>query len=148
MIKNQEIKTLLKRKNSGMSLIEIMLVFTVIMAMLVGVFQLYKTIQKSQKKSSTQSLLAQVQTGIEGFKNDIGRYPAKLEELATGPSDAQEKRRWSENYVDRKSVIDGTVKDTFGNELVYTFDKSKNNYELYSWGPNGVGAESDQIFVQ
>jgi general secretion pathway protein G len=148
MILRKNMLSILKKRNPGMSLIEIMLVFTVIMVMLVGVFQLFKKIQSSQKKSATQSLLAQVQNGVEQFKNDIGRYPQKLEELATGPSDAQEKRRWSEDYIERKSVIDGTVKDVYGNELVYSFDKSKNSYDLYSWGPKGVGAESDQIQIQ
>lgn len=139
---------ILKNKNHGMSLIEIMLVFTVMMAMAVGIFQLYKTIQTSQKKSATKSLLIQVKSGIEQFKNDIGRYPSKLEELVNGPSDGQEKRRWSGEAIDKKNFVDGTIKDTYGNEIVYTFDKSKNNFDLYSWGPKGVGSESDQIFVE
>jgi type II secretion system protein G len=148
MLIKKNILHILKKRNQGMSLIEIMLVFTVIMAMLVGVFQLYKTIQASQKKSATKSLIAQVKNGIEQFKNDVGRYPSKLEELVTGPSDAQEKRRWSEEAIDKKNFIDGTIKDTYGNEIVYTFDKSKNTFDLYSWGPKGVGSESDQIFVE
>ncbi len=148
MLIKKNILSILKNKNQGMSLIEIMLVFTVIMAMLVGIFQLYKVIQANQKKSATKSLIVQVKNGIEQFKNDVGRYPTKLDELVSGPTDTQEKRRWSEEAIDKKNIVDGTIKDTYGNEIVYTFDKSKNNFDLYSWGPKGVGSESDQIFAE
>lgn len=135
----------LKNKNPGMSLIEIMLVFTVIMVMMVGVFQVYKTIQSSQKKSATKNLLLQLQTGLESFKNDIGRYPSKIEEFVNGPNDSKEKRRWSSDYINRANIIDGVIKDSYGNEIVYNYDKSKNSFEIYSWGPKGVGSETDQI---
>lgn len=148
MLIKKNILHIIKNKNKGMSLIEIMLVFTVIMGVLVGIFQLYKQIQSSQQKSATKSLIMQVKNAIEQFKNDIGRYPSKLEELVNGPSDAQEKRRWSEEAIDKKQIADGTIKDTYGNEIVYNFDKSKNNYDIYSWGPKGVGSESDQIFAE
>ncbi len=138
---------IMRKKNAGMSIVEILLVFTVIMVMTVGVFNLYRAVQSSQKKSATQTLLLQVQNGIENFKNDLGRYPAKLEEFASGPSDAQERRRWSDSYIDKKLVVDGVIRDAYGNEIVYEYDKSKNKFEVYSWGPNGVGSETGQIQI-
>lgn len=149
MLSQKTILSVLKKRNQGMSLIEIMLVFTVIMAMLVGIFQLYKTIQASQKKSAAKSLVAQIKSSIENFKNDIGRYPSKIEELTSGPTDTQEKRRWSnETGIHKSNIIDGVIKDPYGNEIAYEFDKSKNSFEVYSWGPGGVGSESGQIFAE
>ncbi len=139
---------IVRKKNAGMSIIEILLVFTVIMVMTVGVLNLYRTVQASQKKSATQTLLLQVKNGIENFKNDIGRYPTKLEEFTSGPSDAQERRRWSDSYIDTKLIVDGVVRDAYGNEIVYEYDKSKNKFEVYSWGPKGVGSETGQIQIE
>lgn len=147
MLTKKNIFHVIKKKNQGMSMIELLLVFTLAMGMLVGVLQLYRNIQASQKKSATKTLITQIKSAIEQFKNDIGRYPSKLEELVTGPTDGKEKRRWSEEAIDKKNIIDGTIKDTYGNEIVYTYDKAKNNFDLYSWGPKGVGSESDQIFA-
>ena len=148
MLVKKNILHILKKRNLGMSLIEIMLVFTVVMAMLVGIFQLYKSIQANQKKSAAKSLVVQIQGAIEQFKNDIGRYPLKLEELVNGPTDNQEWKRWSsENGIHKSHIVDGTIKDPYGNEISYEFDKSKNQFEVKSWGPKGVGSESDQIFA-
>lgn len=148
--KIQNIKSILFLKEKGMSLIELMLVMTLVLGAMVGLFQLYNTIKANQKKSATQALVAQVQNGIEQFKNDIGRYPTKLEELITPPSEQNEKRRWnSDGYVTNKNnIIDGSIKDDYGNELEYKYDKSKNTFEIFSWGPKGVGSETGQILVQ
>jgi general secretion pathway protein G len=147
MNNNSMIVKVMKKKASGMSMIEIMLVFAVALTVLVGVFQIYRSVQSSQRKSATQSLLTQVQAGIQMFKNDLGRYPASLEEFVNGPSNPEEKRRWSEDYIDKKIFVDGTVKDAWGNELAYNFDKAKNKIEVFSWGEKGVGSESGQIFA-
>lgn len=147
LISTNSIYSIIKKRSSAMSMIEIMLVFAVVLTAMVGVFQLFRTLQNSQKKSSTQSLLAQVQSGIQMFKNDLGRYPVSLEEFVTGPSNTEEKRRWSEDYIDRKIIADGIIRDAWGNELSYNFDKAKNKIELFSWGAKGVGAESGQIFA-
>lgn len=148
--KNINLKKTVQVKVRGMSLIELMLVMTIVLGAMVGLFQLYKTIKSNQKKSATKSLVAQVQNGIEQFKNDIGRYPMKLEELITPPSDQQEKRRWSsDGYVsNQKNIVDGAIKDEYGNELEYKFDKSKNTFEVFSWGEKGVGSETGQILAE
>lgn len=132
-----------------MSLIELMLVMTLVLGAMVGLFQLYKTIKANQKKSATKTFIAQIQNGVEQFKNDIGRFPTKLEELVVPPSDQNEKRRWnSDGYADKKSLDEGSIKDDYGNELEYRFDKAKNSFEIFSWGEKGVGSETGQIFAE
>ena len=132
-----------------MSLIELMLVMTLVLGAMVGLFQLYKTIKANQKKSATRAFIAQIQNGVEQFKNDIGRYPSKLEELIIAPAEANEKRRWnSDGYANKKSIEEGTIRDEYGNELEYRFDKSKNTFEIFSWGEKGVGSETGQIFAE
>ena len=142
-------KVHLLRKHKGMSLIELMLVMTLVLGAMVGLFQLYKTIKANQKKSATRTFIAQVQNGVEQFKNDIGRYPTKLEELILPPADANERRRWnSDGYANKKSIEEATIRDEYGNELEYRFDKSKNTFEIFSWGEKGVGSETGQIFAE
>ena len=137
------------RREKAMSLIELMLVMTLVLGAMVGLFQLYKTIKSNQKKSATKTFIAQIQNGVEQFKNDIGRFPTKLEELVVPPSDQNEKRRWnSDGYADKKSLDEGSIKDDYGNELEYRFDKAKNSFEIFSWGEKGVGSETGQIFAE
>ncbi len=137
------------KREKAMSLIELMLVMTLVLGAMVGLFQLYKTIKANQKKSATKTFIAQIQNGIEQFKNDIGRFPTKLEELVVPPSDQNEKRRWnSDGYADKKSLDEGSIKDDYGNELEYRFDKAKNSFEIFSWGEKGVGSETGQIFAE
>ena len=137
------------RREKAMSLIELMLVMTLVLGAMVGLFQLYKTIKSNQKKSATKTFIAQIQNGVEQFKNDIGRFPTRLEELVVPPSDQNEKRRWnSDGYADKKSLDEGAIKDDYGNELEYRFDKAKNSFEIFSWGEKGVGSETGQIFAE
>jgi type II secretory pathway pseudopilin PulG len=137
------------KREKAMSLIELMLVMTLVLGAMVGLFQLYKTIKANQKKSATKTFIAQIQNGVEQFKNDIGRFPTKLEELVVPPSDQNEKRRWnSDGYADKKSLDEGSIKDDYGNELEYRFDKAKNSFEIFSWGEKGVGSETGQIFAE
>jgi general secretion pathway protein G len=144
-----EKKTRIIKRAKAMSLIELMLVMTLVLGAMVGLFQLYKTLKSNQKKSATRTFIAQIQNGIEQFKNDIGRYPIKLEELVVPPSEPQEKRRWnSDGYADKKSLEEGSIKDDYGNEIEYRFDKAKNSFEIFSWGEKGVGSETGQIFAE
>jgi general secretion pathway protein G len=137
------------QKKRGMSLIEIMLVIAVGMGLMAGLVTIYKKVQNSLKRSSTQSLLFEVQNGLEEFRRDLGRYPVKIDELVAGPADANEKKKWSGQYVSNKdSVSNDTVVDSYGNEIVYVYDKSKNKFELYSWGPQGPGAEYGHISLE
>lgn len=129
----------LRSKALGMSLIEILLVITIVAAGFVGLIRLYQKITNAQAVSETKSLLDTIQASVTSFKTDIGRYPQALDELITGPTDPQEKRRAQIPYV--QSIV-----DRWGNQIEYKFDKEKNSIEIYSWGSNGPGSESGQIF--
>lgn len=140
-------KKTINQKHSGMSLIEIMLYTGIVAVLLVGVLQIYNTIQQRSKISETKNKLSAMKAGIDNFRVDIGRYPIKIDELVTPPSDAQERRRWQKGYVPEKYATDGTLLDAWGNPFVYTLAASKASYELSSWGPNGEGAETGNIFA-
>jgi type II secretory pathway pseudopilin PulG len=59
------------QKKRGMSLIEIMLVIAVGMGLMAGLVTIYQKVQNSIKRSSTQSLLFEVQNGLEEFRRTI-----------------------------------------------------------------------------
>ena len=136
---NKKFNQIIRSKASGMSLIEIMLVVSIVAAGLVGLIRLYQSVTERQAKSETSNLLSIIKTGVDSFKIDVGRPPQNLDELITGPSETQEKRRSQHPYVD-------SITDRWGNQIEYKFDKEKNNVEIFSWGKNGPGSESGQIF--
>jgi general secretion pathway protein G len=134
-------------KQKAMSLIEIMLVFTIVAAILVGIIQLAKTLQNRQKVNNTKTLLRAVSSAVETFKIDLNRFPTKIDELVNAPGDANERRRWQGPYVAQEMVKDGTLRDEWGNELEYRLDQAKNTFEVFSWGKEGQGSDIGNIFA-
>lgn len=141
-------KKIAEKKHQGMGLIEIMLYTGIVAILLVGVLQLYNTIQKRSKVSSTKNMLSAIKAGIDNFRVDVGRYPIKLDELVTAPSDAQERRRWQKGYVPDKYITEGSILDAWGNAFEYKLAPNKASFELSSWGPDGEGAETGNVFAE
>ena len=131
----------------GMSLIEIMLVGTLVIAAMVGVFQLYKTLKAKSQKQETENLVKIVKQGVESFMIDVGRFPQSLKELVEGPSNKDERSRWQPTgYAPEKSIVDGGILDSYGNELDYATEGAK-KFKLKSWGPLGVGSDVGHIYA-
>jgi general secretion pathway protein G len=141
------LKKIVRHKRLGMTLIEIMLVFTIVAGILVGVIQLAKTLQSRQKVNNTKTLIRTVSSGVETFKIDLGRFPTKLDELVNPPADSNERRRWQGPYVAQEMIKEGAIRDDWGTELEYKFDGAKNNFEVFSWGKDGQGSEVGNIFA-
>jgi general secretion pathway protein G len=144
------IKSNIKNKMHGFSLLEIMFYIVIIAGLLVGVMQIYRKVTRSSKEAAIKGLLRMVKTGIDSFKVDIGRYPKNIEELVNPPSNAEERKRWQGSnggYVPEKSIVNGTVVDEYGNPLEYKFDQSKNSYDLFSWGHEQVGADVGHLYA-
>jgi len=146
MIK-KNIRRLLCSKQSGMSLLEIMLVIAIVAAILVGVIQLARVVNDRMKVENTKTALRSIKAGIDQYKVDIGKYPSKIEEIAVPPADSNDRRRWQGPYVQADLIRDGTIKDTYGNEIQYRYDQSANTFEVFSWGKNGQGADVGNIFI-
>lgn len=135
-------------RTSGMTLIEIIVVITII-----GIFAglagpgLFRWISGAKEKK-TNVTLAGLKSVITQYHSDTTQYPATLQDLVTQPSDPKI-RVWRGPYVDNpgKDLSDG-----WGQDLVYKRNPAgpgagKRPFELYSWGAEGEGSTKGQISV-
>jgi general secretion pathway protein G len=131
--------TLTHRKKRGFTLVEILLVVTIIgiLAALV--------IPKIAGRSD-QARVTAAQTDINGgiksalgqFEVDNGYYPKSLQELIQAPANA---RNWRGPYLDNLPA------DPWGHAYVFANPGRHNasSYDLYSTGPDGRDGTEDDI---
>lgn len=123
----------------GFSIVEILIVVTIIGILSLGVFASLNYIERS-KKNTTMQMVRVYQTAIDSFHSDTGAYPATLNELVDKPVDEKVAKRWQGPYI-KKVVTD----DAWGREFVYRVTKgAKTPYELYSWGKEGEGSQESE----
>jgi len=96
--------------------------------------------------TQTESNISVTKTQIQNVKTAIGLYrirmnalPDTLEALRDGPSDSEQKARWSE------PLLSQIPNDAWGNAFVYK--KTGNNYEIRSAGVDGQFSTEDDIVV-
>jgi len=145
--KNKNFSNFILKKKNGFGLIEIMISLTIIAGLILGVMQLAKFLNERSKKNNTQTILRAIQNGITQFKMDLGKFPAKVEDLVNPPSDTNDRRRWQGPYVPVEYNKEGTIRDDYGNEIEYKVDNTKNTFEVFSWGKEGPGSDVGNIFA-
>jgi general secretion pathway protein G len=127
-------------RQQAFSLIELLLVL-VILAILAGVIVPKFTNRTEQAKvTAAKTDVSFLETQLDAFEIDNGRYPSTEEGLAalvTQPSNATE---WKGPYIKR-----GVPKDPWGNDYLYRFPgaNNANSYDLSSFGPDGREGNDD-----
>jgi general secretion pathway protein G len=138
----------------GFTLIEILLVITIIL-MLAGALVVYVLPQqKGAEKNTTRLLLNQVQSALDTYRLNIGAYPTEeqggLGALLVKPTFENEKLgdKWQGPYLKPGTKLE----DAWGNKIRYELvDKSVQtdpgapDYKLYSVGPDGIPDTDDDI---
>jgi len=127
-----------KTDERGFTLIEIMVVVVIL-----GILASYVAVRWVGQTEKAQRTQARVQ--IEGFgtalalyKLDNGTYPSTeqgLQALVEPPTVGQLPRKWKEGgYLEKKQV----PKDPWGNDYVYLSPGLHDEYDLSSYGKDGV----------
>jgi general secretion pathway protein G len=116
---------------------------------------IYNHNQQARKKALAREQMARrelnlLAEGLEMFKADIGRYPTDQEGIraltirppSLNPADSAQPARWSGPYIDGVYEV-----DPWGNDYVYHATSDGQQFELFSYGPQGEAATNIYLRV-
>jgi general secretion pathway protein G len=122
----------------GFTLIEIMVVI-IIMGILASIVALRLTGQTEQaRQTQAETQIRIFESALELYKLDNGSYPTTeqgLKALVEAPTVGKLPRKWREGGYLQKSSI---PKDPWGNEYIYLSPGIHNNFDIMSYGDDGL----------
>lgn len=124
----------LRKYESGFTLLEIMLVVTIIsLLMSVAIYKLRGNVEVS-RGVAVQSSIQSIRTQLKLYESMNGFVPTTeqgLRALVTQPDGDPKPTRWTQ-------LFDSVPKDPWGTEYIYVSPgrKNPNSYDLYSAGPD------------
>jgi general secretion pathway protein G len=138
----------IKIGNRGFTLIELMVVIIIlgILAMYIGPKIMGRPEEAKQVKARVD--IAALETALRLYKLDSGIYPSTeqgLQALVEKPETGNIPRKWKEGgYLEKGKV----PKDPWGNEFVYLSPGVKGDYDIISYGADGVpGGEGQNLDI-
>jgi general secretion pathway protein G len=124
------IRTVRIRRNRGFTLVELMLVMLILAILAAVVVPRIAGHSEDAKKAAAKTDIANIDTSLDQFEVDCGRYPSGdegLQALVTQPSNVQQ-GAWKGPYLKR-----GMPKDPWGNPYVYQSPGQHNkDYDLFT----------------
>lgn len=125
------------KNRSGFTFVEILLV-VVIIGILASMIlpRFVGRSEQARHAAASADINASIATALDMFELDNGQYPEKLEDLISKPSYAAS---WNGPYLKKKPV------DPWGRDYVYKPSSDKKDYELISYGKDGVAGGGDDI---
>ena len=133
------------RSEKGFTLIEIMVVITIlaILAVLVVPKIVNRTDEARQVAAKTQ--IRNIEQGLQLYKIDNGVYPTTeqgLAALVTKSNISPIPEGWKGPYLKK-----GIPKDPWGKAYLYRYpgERNKEDYDLYSYGADGVEGGGDDV---
>ncbi|MCA9770345.1 type II secretion system major pseudopilin GspG [Candidatus Dependentiae bacterium] len=127
-----------KQAKNGFTLIEILIAVAIVLIMGAVVVPGFMGYMRRARLTSAKSTIGTLETAINQFNADTGKYPSNLKDLIKRPtSDEAVAKKWVSPYIKGNEV----PADPWGNRYQYTVTPgAEHAYELYSFGPNGRGA--------
>ena len=127
-----------RKSESGYTLVEILVVLVILglLAALVAP-NLIKTGDKG-RISTTRAQIANLETALDSFRLDVGRYPNSQEGLQALQDRPAGVDRWDGPYLKKAVPNDG-----WGHPFIYKSPGDKSPFDILSYGADGV-AGGDQ----
>lgn len=126
--------------DAGLTLLELLVVITILVVLTVAIGTVALNYLGGAKADAARLQMTQVETGLDLYRLDMGRYPTEdegLEALLTAPTTAES---WNGPYL-RKSAA---LTDPWGNAFQYAAPGSDGPYDVISLGSDGQpGGEDD-----
>lgn len=154
MLIKQSRKNRLGSKQTGFTLIEVLLVIVIILMLAGALVVFVLPQQEGAEKNTTRLLLQNIETALDTYRLNMGRYPTTeqgLGALMSKPTFENERLgdKWNGPYLKQGTKIE----DSWGNPIRYELadvssDESNKNaarYKLYSVGPDGQPDTADDI---
>jgi general secretion pathway protein G len=120
---------------SGFTLIEVLLVLTILAILAAIVVPKFAGIGEGAKVKATRAQISTFATALDMFEVDNGHYPRSLNDLKIQPRDAQSWRQYMEEIP----------MDAWQHPFVYAFPGKHKTYDLSSMGPDGKLGTDDDI---
>ena len=137
-----------KKSQDGFTIIEIMIVITIIGMLMAVLIPAYRSQQKRATQGATKVQMKQIASALEQYNEDMGDYPQTLKDLVKEPSDEKAREQWRGPYFETKN--NEAPKDPFNKPYRYAPTPNADHpYELISYGSSsGKGsAKKDWIDV-
>lgn len=131
--------------NKAFTLIELMLVVVIIATLAALVVPRFTgRVDQAKITAAEADINSNLATALDLYYMDNGFYPATeqgLSALRTKPGSSPVPANWKGPYIKRKPI------DPWGNPYDYTYPGIHNTqeYDLYSYGPNGVEGGGDDV---
>jgi len=139
--RNSPIRNRKSKIANGFTLVELMLVVTIIgiLAALV-IPKIAGKGEEAREKAAYADIHGGIKSALDSYEVDNGFYPKSLQDLLQQPSNA---RNWHGPYLDPPVL----PKDPWGNPYVYYYPGKHNptGYDLLSVGPDGKEGTDDDI---
>jgi len=135
-----------RRRRGGFTLIEVMLVLTILVIIASLAVMAYGPIQRNAYIKAANTQIKAFKTPLQAYRLDIGDFPSTsqgLEALLAAPSDLPNPDKWFGPYLDSQVV----PKDPW--DHVYQYEYPSKNQELWpdiwSFGPDGQDGTDDDV---
>jgi general secretion pathway protein G len=140
-MKTQTLSTFKLRKKRGFTLVEILLVVTIIgiLAALV-IPKIVGRGDDARRNAALSDIKGGIKTTLGMYEVDTGSYPKSLDDLVAQPADV---KGWKGPYFDPPAV----PVDPWGHPYVYVYPGRHNTtgYDLYSMGADAQDGTQDDI---
>ena len=131
-----------RRRKSGFTLIEVLLVLTILVILASFVVLQFTGIQQRANIQAAKTQVGLVADAVGLYEATVNSYPSSLQALRAAPQDLPDPTKWAGPYL--KTDLGN---DPWGNPYQYACPGTHNpdSFDVWSFGPDRVNGTPDDI---